>query len=408
MKKTLLALSLAAAGQLAADCNDCCEPCCVPQPKKCIDCECYTPKYYDLQCACDFFGTVDFLYWYGKETGLSYALRGEIVPTQGNATDLIPSVSASREVKWMEESWDPGVRVGIGANDVFCDGWELYFYWTYYHTNKNQKTSIEGFDKFLINPWGADTNAQALINVSILENIPAGSSNTNEIKAKWELDYNTFDLELGRNYWLSRCFSMRPYMGIRGGWTKTRFKTAEDQAFLSPLDETDVFLSSSANFKNRFWGVGLSGGFQPNWHLGCGFSIFGNADIALLWGCFDLVRDGFFTALSIDSSGGTETISDTILDYGKSKSKFSAMQAVLDLGAGLRYECTFCCDSYRFALDLAWEHHIWFDHNHRNQLDTSLVALGENESFAFALDNFREIYGNLALAGLVVRARFDF
>ena len=45
----------------SCSCNSCCcTPCCVPQPKKCIDCECYTPQYYDLQCDWGLFLTADF------------------------------------------------------------------------------------------------------------------------------------------------------------------------------------------------------------------------------------------------------------------------------------------------------------------------------------------------------------
>jgi len=404
MKKTLLALSLACTTQMIAGsdcssdcCNNACEPCCVPEPKKCIDCECYTPQYYDLQCACDFFITADFLYWFGKETGLSYALQGENVSLSlGDDPFNMPQ---PREVKWMKESWDPGVRVGIGGND-FCDGWDLYLYWTYFHTKKKQSTSIVGSDEFLLNPWLTFSSLTDLL-------IATGSQDDNfvlnetVVSARWKLDFNTIDLELGRNYWLSESFSMRPYMGVRGGWTKTRFSTQEIIAGTS--EENPFSFAENANLKNKFWGAGLSGGFQPNWHLGCGFSIFGNADIALLWGCFDLDRNGSYFSESEDSDDFAIDV-----DGGKSQSKFSAMQAILDLAAGLRYECTFCCDSYRFALDLGWEHHIWFDHNHRNQYDTSLLPLLEGDDIFFTLDEYREIYGNLVLAGLVVRARFDF
>lgn len=71
----------------------CCKPCCVPKPKKCIDCECYTPAYYDLQCTCGFFADVAFLYWYARETNLSYALQVQAVErTTVNGTITDPAL----------------------------------------------------------------------------------------------------------------------------------------------------------------------------------------------------------------------------------------------------------------------------------------------------------------------------
>ena len=393
MKKTLIALSLACASQIIAQesSNDsnCCTPC-EPEPKKCIDCECYTPQYYDLQCACDFFVSVDFLYWYGKETGLSYALKGQSLPL----TNFV--FPAPREVKWMEESWDPGVRVGIGTNNL-CDGWDLYLYWTYFHTDKKQSTSItDPSSEFLFNPWSG---------LSFFLDLAAiGTEITSsKISAKWKLNYNTFDLELGRNYWLSACFSMRPYMGVRGGWTDISFSDKSFITIIDDIDQNGTFLDN-IKFRNKFWGVGLTGGFQPNWHLGCGFSLFGNANMALLWGSFDIDRTEFISVVT-ENGTGSGTIN---LNVGKSKSDFSAMQAILDLAAGLRYECTFCCDSYRLAIDLRWERHIWFDHNHRTQYSTGLTLASPGDDAIVLLDSYKEIYGNLVFAGLVVRARFDF
>jgi len=41
------------------------------------------------------------------------------------------------------------------------------------------------------------------------------------------------------------------------------------------------------------------------------------------------------------------------------------MLATPELGIGLRWEETWCCDRYRTSLDLVWEHHLIFDYNHR-------------------------------------------
>ncbi|NGX38344.1 MAG: hypothetical protein K1000chlam2_01517 [Chlamydiae bacterium] len=406
MKKTLIALSLAYTFQIIAQ-----EPsndlnCCTPEPKKCIDCECYTPPYYNLQCDCGVFVAVDFLYWFGKETGLIYALKNETVelsPVFIGNNNVAPFQVAPRTFKWMEESWDPGVRVGLGFSES-RDGWDLFFTWTYFHTEKRQSISVKDNFSLSANNFPLE---ESLISPWVTPELSPGTSNVldffNVIKAKWRLNFNVFDLELGRNYWLSPCFSMRPYIGLRGGWTKTLFT---NQPILDLIvGPTEIFGIHDIPFTNHFWGAGLLGGFQPNWHFGCGFSLFGNADLALLWGRFESKRKE--TAIITITSPSTSL--DEREPLGESKSEFSQMQAIIDLGIGLRWESTYCCDRYRFALDLGWEHHIWFDHNHRMQLRGQFEqdnVVGSQNGVSFV--DFDETYGNLTLAGLTVRARFEF
>ena len=87
------------------------------------------------------------------------------------------------------------------------------------------------------------------------------------------------------------------------------------------------------------------------------------------------------------------------------------MTGLLDLAIGLRWERTWCCDRYRTALDLGWEHHIFFDQNHRWKTDG--LRSGTNGS-STALTNWQaytgydEASGNLGLGGFVFRLNLDF
>jgi len=432
MKKTLFALSLASSFLTAeemtsqgpdynsqgTDCYPCepCGPCCEPKPKKCIDCECYSPPFYDLQCDWGMFATVDFLYWFAKETGLTYALKTESPDSKfslGAQSGVLNQV-APRKYKSMDEEWDPGFRAGLGLNSD-CDGWDLYAHWTYFHTCNKRSTSVKDttfefinfpLGKSLISPWFNPGNSAG----------KTLSPNSNDIHfftkitAKWRINYNVLDLEIGRKYWLSQYMSMRPFMGIRGACTRIHFSTNPSSE--SVVDIKTVLLSNETSykirFKNRFWGVGLLGGFQPDWHFGCGFSLFGNVDIALLWGDFDIKRkentSSFSTVL-------TEPIfALTAGDLGTSKNAFSAMQAILDLGVGLRWESNFCQDRYHLGIDLGWEHHIWFNHNHRFQLRGSFESDADvaPDRQGLSFQHFDETYGNLVLGGPTARLRFDF
>jgi len=424
MKKTLFALSLVCSSLVAEGmtpqdpCCCPCEPCCEPKPKKCIDCECYSPPFYDLQCDWGVFATVDFLYWFAKETGLTYALKTETVPsftqTGGDISSSSKLQVVPRKYKSMDEQWDPGFRVGLGLNGD-CDGWDLYAHWTYFHTCNKRSTSVEDsifgainfpLGKSLMSPWFNPGNSSFGKTESQVSN---DIHFFTKIKAKWRLNYNVIDLEMGRKYWLSQCMSMRPFMGIRGAWTRIHFSTTPsfDSVGLSEGKPILNEASYKVRFKNRFWGVGLLGGFQPDWHFGCGFSLFGNVDFALLWGDFDIKRKENTNVFLTNQQGDFALITD---DLGTSKNAFSAMQAILDLGIGLRWESNFCQDRYHLGLDLGWEHHIWFDHNHRFQLRGSFESDDTiiDEIFGLSFQHFDETYGDLVLGGLTARLRFDF
>lgn len=398
----------------------CCKPCCVPKPKKCIDCECYTPQYYDLQCDCGFFADVAFLYWYARETDLSYALEVEAVqrtlPTEDNENpDLI---FAPQKYHHLDTKWDPGVRVGVGWNDS-CDGWDYYLNWTWFQNTEKDSTSVPNYgttgvggsgDVFL--PFLASNGESLLLNPWINQGFHVVGSNRliiswNSIRARWKLTFNQIDLELGRKYYLSKCFVMRPYLGLRGAWTKINFRTTSSRMATSPLDGTIFDFTFKDRFKTRNWGVGLLGGFQPTFLFTPCFQLYGNADIALIWGEFEIKKRENY-------QGTTTSTSETLLDpsyVNQSTSKFFQMNAILDLGIGLRWEDTWCCDQYRTALDVGWEHHIWLDHNHRNKTyDFFSANLGGGSAPAreSGFRTYAENTGNLCYGGLVIRFRFEF
>ncbi|NGX59140.1 MAG: hypothetical protein KR126chlam3_00287 [Chlamydiae bacterium] len=72
-----------------------------------------------------------------------------------------------------------------------------------------------------------------------------------KIQAKWQLDFHSIDLEIGRKYWLSKCFNLRPYAGLRGAWTKTTFRTQSFRNGVFFLD-IDNPIDLALNFNDRF------------------------------------------------------------------------------------------------------------------------------------------------------------
>lgn len=381
---------------------------CYRNSKECIDCECFSPSTYNLDCATGMFVSVDFLYWYAKETNLSYAMKAKGVsqrPVNAGRLTAPDTYALASKYKDLGAKWDPGFRFGIGW-DMDCDGWDLYLNWTYYHNRKKEKTEIpvptvsNGLVSapgivFIQNPW----NDMAVWQANFWD----------FVSAKWTLNYNVIDLELGRKFWTSRCFSIRPYIGLRGAWTKTNFNLFSE---LGPYTGSfrgtnlhNILAKAHDNFTNRLWGVGLLAGLQPYWNFHSNFFLFGDFDLALIWGKFQANKSINYQVTANSNLDNAFFVLERVRNT--SHRNLFRMQAVLDLFLGVRWEKNWCCDRYLSSFDLGWENHIWFEHG----AYTKNTDLGGNPANAadavYARTYFDEIT-NLVLGGIVARARFDF
>lgn len=423
MKNAFTLLALAASTALAADsCNNPCEPCCVPQPKPPVCCECYVPSFNDMQCDWGLFVSADFLYWYADETDLTYAavtqtgLRatpvalGSSFVTPAGAQDS-PFISTIDKVKHFNAKWAPGVRVGLGWR--MDGGWDLYANWTYYTNDKKHSLSTEPFTTFfptqgnkgILNPW---------VDQGVFP-YPERQIMFDSLSAKWNLVFNQVDLELGRRYWLSKCFTMRPYAGLRGAWANTRFRVSAHQDLnqvvvgLDNLPAGTYITDSTDSFRNRNWGVGFIGGLQPTFYFTEEFSLYANVEGSLLWGQLNGHVRRNYTGTFTTTAGVGPT---DLIDYaGKTGDKFSGMQPVMDLGVGLRWETCWCDNRYRFNLDAGWEHHVFFNYNHRVQLFQGQVfndTVVPGASNGRGSTTYQEVDTNLGMGGFILRARLDF
>jgi Legionella pneumophila major outer membrane protein precursor len=407
MKAPLALLALSMSTALVADncCDPCCKPCCVPQPRAPICCECYTPAFYEMQCDLGLFGTVDFLYWYGRENGLSYAIVEKTVPL-GSVDVAMTTATTPISYKYTNAKWKPGVRLGLGWN-TDCDGWDAYLNWTYYKGKQTGSTKVAPFSgpipavggQGVLLPWANNAIGYGGVGAFGINLYNSGS-------AQWQLTLNQIDLEMGRRYYLSKCFTMRPYAGLRGLWTRTHFNLKGAQTVTSggtaPLPVGSYSLTAKDSFKNRNWSVGFLAGFQPVFYFTEEFSLYANADAALLWGRFRSKTQRNYLGLQ-----GTATD----LNFSSaSNANFSGMQPMLDLGMGLRWEMYWCEKRYGLELDAGWEHHVLFNHNYRMKIMSGSAlstTVGAAPTGVVAYDQ-QEVASNLGLGGLILRARFSF
>jgi opacity protein-like surface antigen len=288
----------------------------------------------------------DVLYWHADVGDSDYAFKNT-----NTASPIKAGPNYALNFKW---SW--GFRVGLGANMDY-DQWDSNFYYT-------------GFDTQNSNAVGTKTGQDATDLVGTIGIVTQG-------KINWKIHYSMFDWELGRWFYVSKHLSIRPHVGVKGGWINQKVKKSFTTATTTWLD----------HMTNDFWGVGGSGGFNTKWmfaHVRThNFSIFGDFAGAIMYGHFK-VKDSELSA------AGT----------GFVPSHLSHNRAVpmLQTMLGLSWDTGFNCNRCHFGLRVGYEFQYWWKQN-------QMLAF---ESESPVNTRYQRANSDLALQGLTIDFKFDF
>ena len=301
----------------------------------------------------------DFLYWRADEEGLEYGLSETI-----NASD--PKIST--RVISPKVRWNPAFRVGIGYTFESQDFWDLAALWTHFDTKQNDSKSGT------VLPWWGST---------LLGNV------TTHAHAEWKLNYNTYDLDLGRNYFIARTVSMHPFVGLRGATIHQDYHAS--YRALQPLAA-----STSFKAKTHFWGVGAHIGSGLQWRMNSCLSLVGNLGGSLLYGDFR-IREKYNAFIPINNVI-TQTIPLTLNQHITTGS-FN-VEALI----GFQWERFFFKNRYRLAITAGYEWSEWFSQN-RIKKFTQIPA---SNGGASTTDAMTDQNGDLTLQGANLQVRWDF
>ncbi|MBS0607662.1 MAG: hypothetical protein JSR57_11990, partial [Verrucomicrobia bacterium] len=302
--------------------------------------------------------TADYLLWKATEQNLNYA--SNILDSTSPNADVLKGRLFN--VKFNCQS---GFRVGLGYN-LGHDQWDTTLEWTWFRDHGSGTASSSDHGIF-------STIASPVFNELI---------NAKKAKSDIELHLNLLDWELGREFYTGKHLTVRPFGGLRTGWVNQNWKTK----YFDPGSFQQVPLNAfQVKLKQDFWGIGLRGGLDTEWHLISGLSIYGNGALSLLY--------GFFKDVRLENSFSNAGAKGRNL-YGVNSKRCE--QAITELQLGLRWDQMFSHDRFHFRIQTGWEHMMFFDHNHL------FVFLDPNSA------NLSEYGGNLSFQGWTTSVRFDF
>lgn len=302
----------------------------------------------------DVFITADFIWWKAQVAGQEYA-------TLGSHKKAAPF------------EFEPGFKVGLGL-DMEHDGWDVYaqYTWLYGPEHKNHtSSSTVGFSSEAIPFSYADPSLASPSLILLPAEYYASCSK--------KFTFNVLDVELGRNFFISKRLTLRPNFGLKFSWLNDRLhEVYELNAETSSFNNQN---KSVVKLKQHLFGVGIRGGLNSVWHFARSWGMYGDIALTGLWGTFhDKAKVALYN-LRANGYDLTNTVSH--------KEKSQDIIPVIELGLGLTYMTWFSDESYMFSLKAGWEEQIWVNYNH-------LLNFPNNAS------------GNLSLQGLTIQAGFAF
>ncbi len=302
---------------------------------------------------CDIFITADYLYWSAHEDNLEYAVTG-------NPSDLTESTRQG-SVKNTNFRYQTGFRGGLGFS-FDHDLWDSDFNYTWFQSNKNKgHTHVHSAKAGLFPSF-----TPALVT-------PEGSF-FSHAKTIWQLHFNSLDWELGRNLYISKYLSIRPFIGLKGTWQQQK-----DVNNYKLTTTTDYKIPYQNLLKSYFFGVGARGGINTSWHLSGTWSFIGDLALSGVWGQFNTHRKDYFKLEG----------EDKVTSINK-KNHFNTIIPVLELCLGIKKDAWFSEDRFHISVQAGWEEQIWWDQN------------------KFSLTNGVPRGGDLTIQGLTARIRIDF
>lgn len=246
------------------------------------------------------FVSADFIYWRAFEGGLDACIPTESLDIVTEDGRVLSLFRGKGRDPHFR--WSPGFRLGAGY-ELPCGDWDIAAYWT--HLQSRTHGSNRG------NPH------------------------------RWKIDFDVIDVVTGYNFDSCNCFTIRPFFGLRGARIDQKLRLEE--LSLSPIPS---FIENRN--KEKFVGIGPLIGIEADWNIGCGFRAFTSASVSWLYGNFR-VRLNEIDA-TVDS-----------LNLCRVSNRIDGIQAAADFALGIRWETCFC--SNLVFLQLALEHHRYFDHN---------------------------------------------
>lgn len=218
------------------------------------------------------FAQVDLLFWQAREDGLSYA----IIANQPSFLEITPKEFNIKEPQF---EWDFAFRLGAGYGNK-RDGFDLFAQWTRFFTDARDTGNNLSSGKFFLPIW-----AHPNFNGFPFDPI-------SDTEAHWTLHFNEIDAGIGRSFYISKFFTVRPFVGPSSVSIDQKYKVKYKKPPISNIPER----KDTVHLKNDFFGIGARAGCELRFHFIKGLSLMTRGSAAIYAGRFKVRRQEKFSS----------------------------------------------------------------------------------------------------------------
>ena len=304
--------------------------------------------------------SLDVLYWQTKMGDSAYcAINDGLVnsPIKFNVTPREPNFQ-----------WAWGFKIGAGYN-FDHDKWDTKLKYTFFRNHGKDYVNPLSLPSGIVSPLIDVFAPLTFDSIVAYEAQNIRGSFANETRMNLKNRYDNLYWDLGRDFFVSKYLSLRPSFGVEAAWftftSNVKFTGGVSQSALVPQtlyvdNELDTSTSAKVTllnavgdcnlktfFKEKFVGIGPRAGLDSRWHLGEGFSIYGDVNAALLYGYFTLNAREQYTGKPQNLSTGYY--------------KFHRLVPTAKFELGIVYDKYIMCETQHVSIALGYENQYYWD-----------------------------------------------
>ena len=210
----------------------------------------------DCSLLSDFNFNIDLIAWKPCFDELDYAVSFDAPPaTIVNGAN----VTASAKYRYICHNWKPGLRIGIGKRDLFCNVDLIVDYSRINGASKNNTTP--------------ETDGTVLPTLAINDQINA----VDTISTRHNFTYQSYDILFAQEWTMGNCQVLRPYVGITGMVLSQKIRCEYE-------GDNIVAVSGDIRWNSNYSGVGFKIGSRYDYAFNNCFGFYANGSGAIVTG----------------------------------------------------------------------------------------------------------------------------
>lgn len=278
-------------------------------------------------------------YFYGMSHASNLHYSNLISNTPATATPIENFSPLKAKIKDIQNKWDSGYRLGLGYA-FGAQGWDITAS-AFFFTNDAESTERPPSS----NDWILDVAYATPFNNLYPDNLPLTKQT-----GHWHFGITQLDLTMGKEFFISPYYSIKPKGGIRQIWLREKLQARS-------YNDSPQQIAMTFHNSNHFTGFGLKGGFENRFRFLKMLDLMIDTEASLNYGPNSIRSSAISTIPTIIVAGNSalnEYFSGTGTEVSQSAREIIP---VIDIGVSLGWSDEFYKQKLGFSAKIGYEFH---------------------------------------------------